>query len=223
VHGGLLLFDNKKMSKSLGNFEPLSALLARHDPQAIRLLFLQTGYSKVMNFTEESIAGATVSLDRLKAAYRKLARTDAPSYTPGDLTARVNAALENDMNTAGALAELHVFAANAENGQANGAAFAEFAYLLALLGLEPTAAWQHETVAELPADFIERLRTEVGADISLNGSQRAADAIEHLIDLRTQARARKDWAMSDRLRDALLRSGVALKDSKEGTTWTVAG
>ncbi|HEY8298433.1 MAG TPA: cysteine--tRNA ligase [Candidatus Baltobacteraceae bacterium] len=223
VHGGLLLFDNKKMSKSLGNFEPLSALLARHDPQAIRLLFLQTGYSKVMNLTEESIAGATVSLDRLKAAYRKLARADAPPYTPGDLTARVNAALENDMNTAGALAELHVFAANAENGQANGAAFAEFAYLLALLGLEPTAAWQHETVAELPADFIERLRTEVGADISLNGSQRAADAIEHLIDLRTQARARKDWAMSDRLRDALLRSGVALKDSKEGTTWTVAG
>ncbi len=55
VHGGLLLFDNRKMAKSLGNFEPLSALLQRHDPQAIRWLFLQTGYRKVMNFTEESI------------------------------------------------------------------------------------------------------------------------------------------------------------------------
>ncbi len=59
VHGGLLLFDNRKMSKSLGNFEPLTAVLERHDPQAIRLLFLQTGYRKVMNFTEESIAAAS--------------------------------------------------------------------------------------------------------------------------------------------------------------------
>ncbi|MBD5656170.1 MAG: cysteine--tRNA ligase, partial [Candidatus Eremiobacteraeota bacterium] len=46
MHGGLLQFDGRKMSKSLGNFEPLSALLDRHDPQAIRLLFLQTGYRK---------------------------------------------------------------------------------------------------------------------------------------------------------------------------------
>src|SRR5665213_2295571 len=72
MHGGLLLFENKKMSKSLGNFEPLEELLLRHDPQAIRLLFLQTGYSKVMNFTEESIGAAAISLERLKSAYRAL-------------------------------------------------------------------------------------------------------------------------------------------------------
>src|SRR6185312_9025183 len=72
VHGGLLLFDNRKMSKSLGNFEPLSQLLERHDPQAIRLLFLQTGYRKVMNFTEESIAAASVTLRQLKRTYRAL-------------------------------------------------------------------------------------------------------------------------------------------------------
>ena len=72
VHGGLLLFDNRKMSKSLGNFEPLSELLERHDPQAIRWLFLQTGYRKVMNFTEDSIAAAALGLARIKAAYRSL-------------------------------------------------------------------------------------------------------------------------------------------------------
>ncbi|HEX3670742.1 MAG TPA: cysteine--tRNA ligase, partial [Candidatus Cybelea sp.] len=60
VHGGLLLFDNRKMAKSLGNFEPLSDLLRRHDPQAIRWLFLQTGYRKVMNFTEDSISAAAL-------------------------------------------------------------------------------------------------------------------------------------------------------------------
>ena len=55
------------MSKSLGNFEPLSALLERHDPLAIRLLFLQTGYRKPMNFTEESIAAATAALEQAAA------------------------------------------------------------------------------------------------------------------------------------------------------------
>jgi len=69
VHGGLLLFDGKKMSKSLGNFEPLSALLDRHDPQAIRLLFLRAGYRKPLNFTEASIDGATTALRRLLSAY----------------------------------------------------------------------------------------------------------------------------------------------------------
>ncbi len=72
VHGGLLNFEGRKMSKSLGNFEPLTDLLARHDPLAIRLLFLQTGYRKPMNFTEESIAGAKTALDRLRRGYAVL-------------------------------------------------------------------------------------------------------------------------------------------------------
>ncbi len=72
MHGGLLMFDNRKMSKSLGNFEPLSSLLERHDPQAIRLLFLQTGYRKPMNFTEASIDGATVTLQTIRTGYRAL-------------------------------------------------------------------------------------------------------------------------------------------------------
>ncbi|MFY9859550.1 MAG: cysteine--tRNA ligase, partial [Candidatus Cybelea sp.] len=73
VHGGLLLFDSRKMSKSLGNFEPLIDMLRRHDPQAVRWLFLQTGYRKVMNFTEDSIAAAGLGLERIKTAYRLLA------------------------------------------------------------------------------------------------------------------------------------------------------
>jgi cysteinyl-tRNA synthetase len=58
-------------------------------------------------------------------------------------------------------------------------------------------------------------------DIALNGDTAEA-AIQKVIDVRTQARKNKDWAMSDRLRDALLGCGVALKDSKDGTTWSIA-
>ena len=108
-----LHFDGKKMSKSLGNFEPLSALLDRHDPQAIRLLFLQTGYRKPMNFTEEAIAGATTALRRLLEAYDALrtappaARDEAAEAAAlGAYVERFYAALDDDMNTAGALSVL---------------------------------------------------------------------------------------------------------------------
>jgi cysteinyl-tRNA synthetase len=228
VHGGLLLFDNRKMSKSLGNFEPLSELLTRHDPQALRALFLQTGYSKVMNFTEESVAGAARQLTRLKRAYRTLREHGQPVQT--DLRAtgliqRIEGALDEDMNTAVAFAEVFAFANNAEaQAKEHGydAVLYEYAYALDLLGLTPNESWLEEPVAVLPADFLERLRAELGSDISFNGATPEA-AIESVIGARSAARANKDWATSDRLRDALLRSGVAIKDGKEGTTWTVAG
>lgn len=209
MHGGLLLFDNQKMSKSLGNFEPLYELLDRHDPQAIRLLFLQTGYRKVMNFTEESIAAAGAALDRLKKTYRELHAS--PGGSENGLMRRVEEALDDDMNTAVALAELLSYRGGTER---------EFAYALDVLGLTPGEAWLEEPKRALPPDFLERLRTTL-ADVPLNGAGPEA-AIQKVIDARTQARQNKDWGTSDRLRDALLACGVTLKDSKDGTTWSIA-
>ena len=151
VHGGLLQFDNRKMSKSLGNFEPLYQLLDRHDPQAIRLLFLQTGYRKPMNFTEESIDGATTGLHRLLGAYDALRH--APPNGSGGLSgeaaadallapysARFTAALDDDMNTSGAVSVLFDLAAAAQKLIADGAAPAASAFMresMTLLGISP--------------------------------------------------------------------------------------
>ena len=225
MHGGLLNFENKKMSKSLGNFEPLSQLLARHDPQAIRLLFLQTGYSKVMNFTEESIGAARVSLEKLKSAYRKLCGKEAAfPVRAGSLMQEFDAVMSDDMNTAAALAVLHTFAAQPvpEDDEQRLAAAGQFTYALDLLGLTPDREWLVEPRAVLAADFLECLRSQAGEALSLNGSS-PEEAIASIIAARNTARAEKNWSESDRLRDVLLRCGVALKDSKEGTTWTVAG
>jgi cysteinyl-tRNA synthetase len=211
VHGGLLLFERRKMSKSLGNFEPLSELLERHDPQAIRLLFLQTGYRKVMNFTEDSIVAAGVVLGRVKKAYRELHNAQAPGET-GDLLARVGAALDDDMNTSVALSEVL--------NSANKASIAEYRTALELLGLAPDASWLEDSRPELAPDFVQRLGHELGAEMSFNGAT-SEEAVERVIAARTQARANKNWPQSDRLRDALLRCGVELKDSKDGTTWHV--
>ncbi|MDE2480958.1 MAG: cysteine--tRNA ligase [bacterium] len=219
LHGGLLNFDGRKMSKSLGNFEPLTDLLARHDPQAVRLTFLPTGYSKVMNFTEESLAASNVTLARLKKTYRRLATVEArePAADARVLLPKVEAALCNDMNTAVALAELLSWAP-----EPSAHARYEFERALWLLGIEPTPAWLEEPKLELPSDLTARLQSELGDELALDGVA-PEEAIARAIAHRTAARANKDWAASDRLRDALARCGIAIKDSKEGTTWTVAG
>jgi cysteinyl-tRNA synthetase len=220
MHGGLLLFDNQKMSKSLGNFEPLYELLDRHDAQAIRLLFLQTGYRKVMNFTEESIAGATVALERLKKKYRELSGRDDsdPSIPQGDtvdargdtVDARMEAALDDDMNTAVALSELLSYREGSRE---------EFTYWLDVLGLTPSDAWLEQPRRALPVNFLECVRSK---GITVNGST-AEEALEQVIAARSHARKEKNWAESDRLRDLVASCGVALKDSKDGTSWSVGG
>jgi cysteinyl-tRNA synthetase len=222
VHGGLLLFDNRKMAKSLGNFEPLSDLLQRHDPQAIRWLFLQTGYRKVMNFTEESIGAAALGLARIKAAYRNLApATDGEPAVSKELDARMEAALDDDMNTAAALAVLYEVLDSSAPSREN------VAYWLGILGVAPDATWLEEPRAELSADFVARLQNalrEASVDTAWRTIEGAPpeEAIERVVALRGEARRNKDWAASDTLRDALQRCGVEIKDSKEGTTWTVA-
>jgi cysteinyl-tRNA synthetase len=222
VHGGLLLFDSRKMAKSLGNFEPLSELLERHDPQAIRWLFLQTGYRKVMNFTEESIAAAALGLARVKAAYRDVARAErAEANGDGELDARMNAALDDDMNTAAALAVLYDLVNRADVSRER------LAYWLSVLGVAPTEAWLEKPRAELAPDLVERLQhalreARVETAWSTIAGATPREAIERVVALRGEARRAKDWAASDKLRDALQRCGIDVKDSKEGTTWSVA-
>lgn len=218
VHGGLLLFENRKMAKSLGNFEPLSDLLERHDPQAIRWLFLQTGYRKVMNFTEDSIGAAAIGLSRIKAAYRALApATDGEPIPTPELDRRMEAALDDDMNTAAALAVLYDVVNNSTPSRE------DLAYWLGILGVPPNDSWLEEPAVQLAPDFTEKilaqlltLGIEVGAMPATPES-----AVEKVIELRGEARREKNWTASDQLRDALARCGVELKDSKEGTTWSV--
>jgi cysteinyl-tRNA synthetase len=154
MHGGLLQFDGRKMSKSLGNFEPLRALLDRHDPQAIRLLFLQAGYRKPLNFTEASIEGNTTALRRLQAAYDLLRkapgpRVEGPANDPAAVEAferRFYAALDDDMNTAGAVSVLFDLAGRAQKIVSSGNASAAAAFMhtaLTLIGLSPNERTHH--------------------------------------------------------------------------------
>ena len=230
VHGGLLNFDGRKMSKSLGNFEPLSELLERHDPLAIRLLFLQTGYRKPMNFTEESIGAATSALEKLVSSFRRAESGDLEPSAAGRTVAapahyreRIFEHLDDDMNTAGALGGMFDLAGELlryEDTAQRDKGLALMRELFALFGIE--AALHRERPVEFDAGFVERLQAGLGGALHLNGEAPPQAAIAAVIEARAQARRDKDFALGDRLRDALAAERVALKDSKDGTTWIVA-
>jgi cysteinyl-tRNA synthetase len=253
MHGGLLQFDGRKMSKSLGNYEPLYALLDRHDPQAVRLLFLQTGYRKPMNFTEGSIEGATAGLRRLQAAYDLLRTAPPVDHDEGTARDRIEPyrsrffdALDDDMNTSGALSVLFDLAADASDIVPSGAASSAAAFMheaMALVGMSPSerthvkAAAANATMTigdrtftltvpgdaetRLPGDTVERLRGSVpGGEPHLNGVTKT-EAVNAVIFARIEAKIARDFARADALRAALTAVGVVVNDAKDGATWTV--
>jgi len=251
VHGGLLQFDGRKMSKSLGNFEPLFELLERHDPQAIRLLFLEAGYRKPVNFTEEALDGKTSGLRRLLSAYDALRHAPAAAQSAPDAALepfrrRFFDALDDDMNTAGAVATLFDVAAQSRALIEAGAASAAAAFMhegMTLLGISPqervkraeavtttidadglagytiTAPADAELV--LSPESLAQLRERVGEIAASNGGG-TRDTIERVIAARQRAKLAKDFAQADRLREALAAIGVAVTDAKGGASWTVA-
>jgi cysteinyl-tRNA synthetase len=231
MHGAMLNFDGRKMSKSLGNFEPLSAIMERHDPLAIRLLFLQTGYRKPMNFTEESIAAATSGVAKLRKAYDALRQAQGdkgqaqgdrgqaqgdngdvchPELVEGGpvgaLRERFFAALDDDMNTAGALGVLFEAAQLTDAPAGARRALADlFEEALGVLGV---------------GDILTReIASAAAPDVDPAIVERVLRAIEE----RNAARKARDFALADRVRNALAAEGIILTDGKDGTSWTVGG
>lgn len=227
AHAGLLNVDGQKMSKSLGNFIPMRDLLQQHRPAAVRYLFLQTGYRKPSNFT---VAALEAAAKGLRGLYEELdalrARaTDDPTMTPIG-TAEFDAFLDEDLNTAGALGWLQT---KVREGRANSSVQPESArsivalveHGLGVLGLPATAeeaGWvvaRHVKLAPAQRDLLRAL----AGDGELDGCA----LVDRIVELRDQARAKKNFAASDRLRDALAQAGITLKDFKSGSEWVFDG
>ena len=201
VHNGWLTVEGEKMSKSLGNFITIRDALAETPGEVIRLVLLSTHYRHPMDWSTDGLRQARANLDRLYTALRNAgAATDGVENA---VDPEVEAALCDDLNTPKALAALHRLAGDL-NRAGDEAARAEARAALrgsgALLGL-------------LQADPEAWFRG-AGQEDGMSDAD-----IEALIAARAAARAQRDFAEADRIRDAMAAEGITLEDTAEGTLW----
>jgi cysteinyl-tRNA synthetase len=203
LHNGFVNVDHTKMSKSLGNVMLVRELRKQAPGEAIRLALLSGHYRQPLDWTSEVLPDAKRKLDRLYQTLRDLPDVaDASGEPDPDFVA----ALEDDLNTPKALAALFDLARDLNRSEA-GPARLELAGRLkasaALLGI----------LRESPAEWFMR-----GTDGELDAAR-----VEALLADRRDARARRDFAAADRIRDELIRGGILIEDGPEGTRWRRAG
>lgn len=209
VHNGMLQLGGEKMSKSLGNLVTIEEFLAAHSAEALRFLVLNSAYRNPLTFTDEVIAQAERALDRLRSALRpalpgaKNADNDtlnALCRQAEDTRAAFIAAMDDDFNSAGALGRLFDLVRAINQARDSGATNVQ---------LQPAQ------------DTLRELTGVLGLTLAVaeKGQQAAEPFVDLLVELRTEVRKQKMWALSDMIRDRLNSMGVILEDSREGTTW----
>ena len=224
MHSAMVNVSGEKMAKSAGNFRTLAAVLALHDPRALRLAMLQAHYRSTMEIDETVLTGAVAGIGRLDAFARRidaLGELGEAEQTAGTDAARAAfvEAMDNDMGTPGAVGAIFELlrcgnvALDRDETEAAAAALATVRDLAGALGLRVGPA--------LPAS---EGTANVGPALPEMGLGALPDAaIQQRVDERQAARAARDFDTADRIRAELADEGVELEDTPTGTLWYRAG
>ncbi len=200
LHNGMLMFDGAKMSKSIGNVSRINDLVEQHPPEALRYALLSAHYRQPLDWSDGLIEQSIRTLDRLYGTLRDLADVDLDSSEP-TIPAAIETALDDDLNTVAALAELAAIAAAARKAQTPEAKLSAKRDLLGAgraLGL----------LQQAPGAWFQR------------GVQEGDDArIQAWVEERTAAKKSRDFARADAIRDQLAAQGVVLEDTPAGVRW----
>ncbi|HET60437.1 MAG TPA: cysteine--tRNA ligase [Chloroflexi bacterium] len=210
MHNGMLQLNGEAMSKSTGNMIRIEEFLAEHDADVMRMMILNASYRGPLTYTDEVVAMAEKAIERLKSAFKPalpgakgLPPAGADALTAQGEQTRANfiAAMDDDINTAGALG--HLFE------------------LVKAINVTRDEGAQDEQLAD--AQAVLRELTEVLGlrlqDADKAGQGDAAKFIDLLVALRSEVRARKLFDLSDKIRGSLKELGVAIEDSREGSSW----
>ncbi|MET0100194.1 MAG: cysteine--tRNA ligase [Sedimenticola sp.] len=205
MHNGFVRINDEKMSKSLGNFFTVREILGRYQAEEVRYFILTSQYRSPLNYDDEHLDNARGALTRFYTALRGL-----PEVEPAGGEAfveRFHEAMDDDFNTPEALATMfemvrEINRVRAEDEQQAAALAAELKRMGAILGI-------------LQDDAESYLRGGApGGDDGLSDAD-----IESLIQQRVEAKANKDWATADRIRDELKSHDILLEDGPQGTSW----
>ncbi len=210
MHNGFLNIDNKKMSKSLGNFFTVRDILAQYDPQVVRFFMLNAHYRSPLNFSRELMEAAKASWQRIVTARGALedamkssedadmTKDEKALYAQtDDFVSEFERSMEDDFNTADAMAAI-----------------------FELVKCVNIALKDAHT-----KDFVEALKERMDILLDVMGLNALieqgdlSDEIEAMIEKRQQARKARDFATADAIRDELLAKGIVLEDTREGVKW----
>ncbi len=216
MHNGFLTIDSQKMSKSLNNFFTVREIAEKYDLQVLRFFMLSAHYRSPLNFSEDLMEASKNGLDRILTAIERLGELEAKKgehaqtgegtmkneeaqaiKTLQELTAKFEAAMEDDFNTADAVSALF-----------------EMVKLANISAKE-----------ESSAPFIHELKEEICRLCDVMGilterkKEMLDEEIEQMIADRQQARKNKDFAQADAIRAKLLAMGIILEDTREGVKW----
>lgn len=205
MHAGAIRVNKEKMSKSLGNFFTIREILESYPAEVVRYFLVSSHYRSQVDYSEDNLAEAGRTLTKLYNSLRGIVPAKAADVGETEHDRRFMEVMDDDFNTAGAIAVLHAVANDINQHRRDGrdqeakqsaAVLVRLGSILGLLQQDPEAFFQADTGGEL-----------------------SAEDIEQMIQARNDARKARDFAEADRLRDELADKGIILDDSREGTTW----
>jgi cysteinyl-tRNA synthetase len=206
MHNGAVRVDNEKMSKSLGNFFTVREVLERYRPEVVRYLLLASQYRSPINYSEQGLKQAEASLERFYTALRGLDIGKARDLAHSRYEKAFCAAMDDDFNTPIALGAMFDLAreinrqrdTNAEKASQLGVVLKRLGNVLGLLQADPD-------------EFLQ-----VTGDSDVDPAE-----VDALIAQRIQARADKNWALADEIRDKLAAMSVVVEDSAGTSSWRI--
>ena len=221
MHNNMITINGQKMGKSLGNFITLDEfftgshklLTQAYSPMTIRFFILQAQYRSTLDFSNEALQAAEKALQRMLDGWKRLQELKASETSTIDVSgfeAKCYEALDDDLNTSIVIS--HLFEACRLINQVND-------------GNATATAQDIETLKKLFNTFLVEIlgiRTEIVAGTGSGDALRPfEDAVDLLLQIRSEAKAKKDWATSDLIRNRLSEIGFNIKDTKDGFEWSL--
>ena len=206
MHNGMVTYEGEKMSKSIGNTISPVQMLQQARPLVVRYYLGSAHYRSVLDYRPTSLEEARVAIERVEAFLAATLELMVPNPQDRRVPQEFADALNDDMNIPRALAVLHEQTRAGNAALAAGADASEYA----------NAVWAMANVLGLTS-----LMNLDGSGAS-GAEHQALDALIHtILEQRASARAEKDWATADRMRDVLAAAGITVKDGAQGSTWSL--
>jgi cysteinyl-tRNA synthetase len=223
LHNGLLQLGENKMSKSLGNLITVKQALERYSPDAIRLFILSSHYRSPLTYSEEVVKAAESGMERLRQAARDGGKAGGSALGAEPYRSRFNGSMDDDFNTAQALAALFELAREINKGREENCNVTTAQKTLRELARVLGFTLEEPKKPPLDAGPFVGLLNELGQKFpqtpAYDSGMNAEQLIQLLIKAREELRKAKQWQLADEIRQRLVGLGIALEDTAQGTVW----